>query len=784
MGATGPSMPNEDTCPRIAHPFKQLIAVTNDGPSGAYPPRLGFPMAFPKGADLRSMKGFHVSALGGDILPSQIQVLSRWGADPDDCAAPIRFAYVHALADVQPGPRRFLRLAHQPGIDPQAPIHLRMENTNDQIVIDTGPARFTIRKDWFNGLSRVELKGAEGFSPILDIPSEARAGLMVQIDGQPASPIYGRIDEIQVERKGPVLVTIAVRGKYGLRNRRPKLSFKVRMHFSAGTAAVRIDHSYRQSKKRETVERAWLRLPIQLGSGAQLLARLKGSERTISSSVAVALAQTQTAPGAEPRATLLIDNKLGAEQRRGEAPFLALLDDRAYVLATLAHMEHRGPMGLRYRPASADQPPSFEVEFQSAPFVLNTARGHSATAVLDFGHRAGLSLPDRASQLYTGSSRPLVGLPKASYLNSTGALGRLPQGSGPARQAFEALAQRLHDGSVEYLDRHKIHGAPRWPDLPKAACPKPAGCSPFPSGAGNAFDWAAIELERFIATGDPKLLHDLAYPEALLLAESLRDDENTAPSRALALAYFLTDDGRFRDRLKARAERSIEQLKPSARPKKGQERSASQSTINRFFPLLDAARFADRKGRYLTAAKRSFEYMLPRSLLDGHGCDQSGRRNDDARRSRRCLSTHAAQMGPLAAWVQAIKRDTGSEKASAWLASAQGMRGYSTATSSTSPPDIHARYSCKAGRKGIVAGSCQPQKAQLSESERAAALAARAVLWDGQTPEAAACAWLPGQLKAAIEALAAQPNVQIWSEDAARALQHAQRAIAQLERCP
>ncbi len=441
-------------------------------------------------------------------------------------------------------------------------------------------------------------------------------------------------------------------------------------------------------------------------------------------------------------------------------------------------------MGLAYRPATAKGPPSIEVEFQSAPLVLDTARGLGATAVLDFGDRAGLSLPDRASQLYTGASRPPVGLPKVSYLNSTGALGRLPQRAGPAQVAYDSLAERLHNGSVDYLDRHKIHGASRWPDLPQVACPKPDGCSPFPSGAGNAFDWAAIELERFIATGRPELLHDLAYPEALLLAESLPDADNTAPSRALALAYLLTADGRFLDRIGARAQRSLEQLKPSARPKRGQERSATRSTINRFFPLLDASRFKERAGRYRAAVDRSFEYMLPRSLIDGHGCDLSGRRSDDARRARRCSSTHAAQLGLLAAWMQAIKRDTGSEKASAWLARARGMRGYTTATSSTSAPQLHARYSCKVGRAGLIAGSCRPQKAPLSSSERVAALAARATLWESQAPEPEVCAWLPGQLKAAIDALASEPSTQIWSEDVARALQHAQRALAQLERCP
>lgn len=723
--------PLPDECTRTEHTFEQPIAVADDTGLERWPPVLAFPIAFPRAARLSSLSGFFASTAGGPRLPAQLEVLSRWGDGPDACDAPIRWAYTFVLGELAPGARGYLSLRHEPGELPAMKPAIEIEEDEAQLTVDTGPARFTVRRDWFNGLSRVELRGPGGWRTIADVPSTGDAGMLVDTGRGLASPIFGRRLALELERRGPNVATLVARGTYATRDHADVFRYTLRLHFYAGTGVVAVDHTYyngettdhtaRGGRNLVRSARVLMRIPLLVPSSpGELEVTVRGHDRLhrVTASAPVELAQHKRSPERpEPRFSILHGREVLEEGAFAEQAMVAAAAGGVYAAATIGFLSARDPQGLRVD-AGPGARPALELLWQSEPLQIGGARGIWSKAVLDFGDVATVDLPKRGHQLYAHATRPLLGVPSVEYLNTTRAFAPLPGELPAPLQALDRDLDRVHDTTRDHLRRYRITGTQLWPDLPRTSC-RGVACTElergyFEGGDDNYWDWSLVELTAFLRTGDPAFVHDFALGEAMTMAETISFRTNpwsrasrssfggfspcygggrgedgvwseglnhrmgTCPgdysyNKVHYLAYLLTADRRFLELFEEGAETALRMYKdpPRTRPDRWLELSASRTTYQYLEPLLCAAELS-RAGsavnrRYRDRALAYFEHMRTRALERGHTCNLLGSGEDDPKLAGECTSDQAWMLPPWIEWVSRLAELYDVKTARAWL---------------------------------------------------------------------------------------------------------------------
>jgi hypothetical protein len=165
------------------------------------------------GIPLRRGLAFDASELqivrNGVAVPAQFEVTSRWYADDRS----IRWVTARFLSDGS-GQYRLIRRLARPTGSSQHPV--RVEQTEDRVVVSTGRLSLTVRKDRFSFLDELSLDG----KPVLAKPAE----LTAQVVGSR----YTTLDErtmkhtslrggdgykVVVEEAGPVCAIIRIEGK-------------------------------------------------------------------------------------------------------------------------------------------------------------------------------------------------------------------------------------------------------------------------------------------------------------------------------------------------------------------------------------------------------------------------------------------------------------------------------------------------------------------------------------------------------------------------------------------
>lgn len=758
--AAGPAV---DGCPRIAHPFRQPLAVKNDRDFARYPPVVGFPIAFPRNASLASPNGFFASTLDGLPLASQTEVLSRWGDGPNTCGAPIRWMYGFAIGDVPQQRRAFFNVEHRPGFAPPLAHRVRTIETEQRTVIDTGVARFTIEKDWFNGLSRVQLKKGDGWETVVTVPSTADAGMLVLKGTKLASPIHGKRLSYQVERSGPIVATIAVKGTYALRGEKQLFRYTMRMHFYAGTAVVQLDHTYYHGAtlnisatggiNRIAVDRVYYRMPVDVGTGRVVEARAQTKIHTVTPTDVVSVQQDKRSP-ARPDVVFAVrhgkkDLEIG---QFADEPMLAVTGTSAYAIATIAHMGPRDPQALRFDPKTS----SLEIDWQSEALFIGGARGVWSKAVLDFGAAGSTDIAVRGKQLHAHGARPLVAVPSVAYLNTTHAYGLLPSGRLPS--SYEKLDEdidRMHANTTLYLRENRVTGTQIWPDMPRTSCTATNECrlsqeGYFGGGDCNYWDWSLVELESFLRSGDPTFLHDFALGEALTMAETISyrpdwynksgensfagfspcygsgDDGETPWREGLnhrvgncpgdygynkvhRIAYILTADRRFLDFFEQGSDTVVRLYtkKPKEQPPHWFELSCARQTSQYLEPLLTAAEFArsgDEKNRMRRdVAIHWFDFMSKRALDRGHTCNLQGSGHSNPKIKGECFSAQQWMLPVFVDWIKRVHYLYGHEPAKQWLFDfVKTSLRHSTQLDGDGLPDYGARNSSDGWRTAYV----------------------------------------------------------------------------------
>lgn len=721
------TQPAFDACTRTPHPFKQPLAVANDQTFPRYPPVIGFPMAFPRGGNLASPNGFFAATRDGAALPTQMEVLSRWGDAPSVCGAPVRFAYGFTIAEVPPAPRAFFLLEHRPGFDPPLGHRVDVAETKDAVTVATGVARFALRKDWFNGLWRVELPRGGRFVPVVTAPATEDVGLLVLDGSDLASPMNGKIHTIEVERAGPVVATILAKGTYARRGQPPIFRFTVRYHFYAGTAAMQIDHTYYHGAvidigatgaiNQAKVDRVFFRMPLAVGGTPVVTARALERLHTVTPTGVVSVQQDKRSPS---RPNVVFAVRHGAQDLEvgtfADRPMIAVTGTTAYAVATIAHLGPRDPQALRYDPRTK----ALELDWQSEAVAIGGARGVWSKAVVDFGAPGTTDLALRASQIQAHAERPLIAVPNPAYLDTTHAYGPLPATALPSAYAkLDQDIDRLHANTALYLREKRVTGTQIWPDMPRNNCEVDGVCrlsteGYFGGGDCNYWDWSLADLEAFLRTGDPAFAHDFAIPEALTMAETVSfrpdpyneyannsfagfspcygsgDDGETPWREGLnhrvgncpgdygynkvhRLAYLLTADRRFLDFFDIGAETIVRLYtpKPKDRPPHWFELSAARQTSQYLEPLLTSAEFGrgdPKKNRARRdVALHWFDFMSTRALERGHTCNLQGSGFSNPKMKGDCLSAQQWMLPVFVDWVLRLYFLYDHAPARAWL---------------------------------------------------------------------------------------------------------------------
>lgn len=782
LTGTASVTPEGDGCPRTTHRFAQPIAVTEDGGVRRRPGVVGFPIAFPRSADLRSITGFFATTTDGRRLPTQMEVLSRWGDGPNHCAAPIRWAYGWVAADVDPDSRAYLTLRHEPEALIAPGPGVRVDDDIDRLIVDTGPARFTVRKDWFNGLSKVELATGEGYTTVLSVPSDAQSGLLVERQGELASPIHGRVDSFEIERAGPVVVTAAIKGEYRTPAKTGPFRYAVRMHFHLGSTAATIDHTYYHgafksdhaedgATNRALSDRVFMRLPLTLGEPSGAVARGAKTVHAVAAGAAVAVQQDKRSP--ERKAVVFAVRAGGEDLELGtyaDRPFVAARGAAGWALATIPFMGPRDPQAIRYEPRLR----ALEVDWQSEALYVGGARGIWSKAVLEFGLDGGADLAAVGTQAYLHGSRPLIGAPNPTYLNTTGAWTPLPTGELPSRYRwFDQSVDVMHDRTADYLRRYRITGTQIWPDMPRHNCQIDGSCrrledSYFEGGDNNYWDWSTADMEQFLRTADPSFLHDFSLAEAITMAETIswRPDPKDAARLVFAgyspcygggsgwrgpwmeglnqrrdrcaggysynkvhkLAYVLTADRRFTDFFEQGADSTARRYLevPSTKPSDWQELGPHRSAAQYLELLLDGAEFGriggDARARmFRDRAVTYFDFLTRTTMERGHVCHVLGSGLADPKLKGECRSIQGWMMPPLVDWVLRLYRFTGHAPAKQWLldfgtmAARQFAEVDSAGRVDFAPLSWRTVYKCAASAEGIDDDTCEKQSQMENE---------------------------------------------------------------------
>ncbi|MFW6107070.1 MAG: hypothetical protein ACOC8A_00115 [bacterium] len=247
-------------------------------------------VALPKGACTSARQAVLLDEEGNEI-PAQMERLAVW---PDGS---VKWLLVQAFADLPAGGARDVRLTFGPGrtrkARPSRP--LEVEETPTGYAVDTGAIRFTLARGDSGFLDRVWLDGdgdgTYGDAEMMVGPEAGRRrnfmdlARVAEVADLAANEVVAEsleqelskaeVEDITVERQGPISVDLCVKGRFrheklsvGLPQRENRGSeFWVRITAYAGKPYLRVKHTYvfEGNPDREHVQAIGLTLTPRLG---------------------------------------------------------------------------------------------------------------------------------------------------------------------------------------------------------------------------------------------------------------------------------------------------------------------------------------------------------------------------------------------------------------------------------------------------------------------------------------------------------------------------------------
>jgi len=836
-----------DECPDNPHSLVAPIIVNDAANATAREPAItSFLVPVAESEALYSLNSLVVVDEQGQRLPAQFEVLSRWGGGKADCGAPIRYAYAHVHAAPNPGASVNWRVESQSDGAGES-TSLTLDSTPEAWVIDTGLARFTVNRQGFQGLSRVELHDGQGGTVLVSALEPDASGFIVEHGGTKTvsarDPWY-----LELEREGPQVVTVAARGFYAANASERDLGYTIRMHFFAGSGTVRVEHTYYYGEvegwgtqgiaNRTDIGGAIIRVP--LAAAESVIARADQQIHTLGAGEVVQVEQRKRTPAQD--AVRFAVRSAGADIENGQwadHPLLAVSGGGVHAAATLARMASREPQGLAWNPGEQ----ALEVQMTSAPISIGGARGIWTVAALHFG----AGTPSTLDSLQLAAERPLLGVPAPSYANGTRTIGPYAAQSGPVLNAYATKMNTIHTATKEYFRDLRVTGIQIWPDLPRSSCYNEFNCQAqrnelYEGGDNNYWNWSKPGIDEFFRTGNNDFLYDFSLGEARTYAETLAvrtDHDRVADSsvtglavcygdsrgyngdyreglnnrrdrcvadysydKSIKLAFLATADGRFIDFFEEAGESVVNAFgAPPARPDQYLEVDLSRLSEQRLEILTDGAEFARdvAQGTMLRGKLRDYvNSMLGRVLINGHHCMVSGSGNNDATSLGQCDSNQAWMMPVGAEWAMRSARFLQHAELQQWVLDHGRQSGANHATLSNGIPNFSASgsewrtvYGCGANASGVDDGSCR----KYTNGENGYRFYANGLMAflnvfgvvlaaDPADPNRV-CEWLPAAYQQHLNSLGDQDiNAHIWGKASGQAFGMAGEAVGALSMCP
>lgn len=219
--------------------FTQIDIIIPE-PSGrsrvAEPITLGVP--FSQGS-LNSIDQLGIQSPNGEHKDAQFQIMSRWRDGS------IRWVKCDFQASVSANTTANYRLitnsSHQTETD------LSLEESDTEIIVNTGPLRFSVSKDRYNLIDQafLDLNENGSFESNEEIISKANSeGWVATRSGEDYHSTQVAPSRIVVEEQGPMKVVIKVEGRHYDTQGNFFLKYETRIYAFAGKPYVKVRHSY------------------------------------------------------------------------------------------------------------------------------------------------------------------------------------------------------------------------------------------------------------------------------------------------------------------------------------------------------------------------------------------------------------------------------------------------------------------------------------------------------------------------------------------------------------
>jgi hypothetical protein len=841
--------PVYDSCPDFAHASLEVPILVDDvrGTIARAPEVTSFLIPFAREEAVFSLNSFTVYDEANARLPAQLESLSRWGAHPDDCSAPIRFAYAHVRKAPPPGTVASWRVRSEDGAAPET-SPMTVSESPVEWIIDTGAAKFTVGRNPFRGLTKVELRDGAGFRTAVDTGASTfvlEHGGRQTTDG--IAPWFTAL-----ERPGKQVASVAARGYYSTGGARD-LAYTVRLHFTAGSAAVRIDHTYYYGEvagwgadgatNTTVVDRAFMSLPLAEPASA---VSIRGDQTVHNlGATAIRLEQEKRLPGDEAVRFVILNG--ATEVERGtfaRQPFLAVTAPSFGVIGTVANLAFREPQGLRYDPAAN----AIEIDFTSSPLQVGGARGIYGIAAIDFGLVAfGAS---RADALLLHAERPLIGVPLPSYVNPTRTIGPYAEDeTGPEAVLFPVLRE-IHDNTKQYLEEYRITGIQLWPDMPRSSCNIEFNCDTVrgllhEGGDNNYWNWSKAGIDELFRTGDNDLLYAFSLGEARTYTEALAfrpyhdrlEDSSVAGlaacygssrgysgdfieglnsrrdacpadysySKTLKLAYLATGDRRFVDYFEEAGVGAVNALgAPPANPEPYLELNMNRLSEQRLENLANGAEFARDTGTSQYLRQKLLDYagfMLGRTLIDGHSCNTASTGSNDTRQLGYCASIPGWMAPVPVEWAVRTSRFLSHPALNAWVVRHGAQSAVNmTVLDATGLPDFtqtdsavgwRTGYQCTADSSGVLDATCarytmgENNAYYYGDGLMAFLNLFGVVLMADPSDPTRICQWLPAAFGAQVTGMNDyDTNARIWGKNSGQAFAFSPETAGAISMCP
>jgi hypothetical protein len=423
--------------------------------------RSGIPI--PRALNLRSTAGLAVVDSGATAIPAQFHILARWNAGLSDVSAPIQWLLVFFPATVAANGTSAYRLVLDGSVSTPPPAQpLRVTQTGNRVVVETGAATFTIDADRSSLFEEIR----RGAAPLV-----TGGSLTLRANDRDAAQSVLR--RLTVERAGPVAATVVIDGAYdfpsvgggGLGTRR-------RYEFSAGSPSAIIRHSVAWegdlcqsagaiecggAPNAVRIQRVRDTLRLSLGGTAQTA--IVGARDAASVRGATSLRQRlRNARTASPRFDIDASNAGG----KADGATLSVEGSEGSVAVALDHMHRYEPQALRHL-----EDGSLAVDIVDDNAWLATRQGLFATMAVSVLPPSP-SRGDLESRVWAPLNHPLRAWPDARWFALSEAVDDVPAGALPDEFAgYDTAIDDVLRNTVARTDDLGVFGLMTWGSFPR-----------------------------------------------------------------------------------------------------------------------------------------------------------------------------------------------------------------------------------------------------------------------------------------------------------------------------